>query len=301
MIPPAPYGLLILHKPAGLTSRDAVNRVQRVLKQIARETGAKAAKVGHAGTLDPIATGVLVVCVGTATRLIEHVQRQPKRYRGTFLLGRRSASDDIELTPELLPNAPQPTHAQIEAALPPFLGSIQQTPPTYSAIKVGGKKSYDLARAGKAPDLAPRTVTIHELSVVRYEYPELVLDLRCGSGTYVRALGRDLAARLGTAAVMSALVRTAIGPFTIENSIDPEGLDAERFAQSLLPAALAVADLPRIDVEEEEAAELRHGRFLERGDRPQAEEIAAFDAQGRLLALVTTRGTNQYQPIRNFS
>ena len=208
------FGLLNLNKPKGLTSRDAVNRAQRI-------TG-KRVKVGHAGTLDPIATGVLVVCLGPATRLIEHVQRMPKRYRGTFLLGCRSPSDDVELEPKLLTDPPIPTREQVEAALPAFVGDIQQVPPAYSAIKLGGQKAYDLARRGDAPDLPPRPVTIHAIGVARYEYPELVLDIHCGSGTYIRSLGRDLAAALGTAAVMSELERTAIGEFRVEDAVDEQ-------------------------------------------------------------------------------
>lgn len=295
-----PFGLLNLNKPHGVTSRDAVNQVQRALKSLARSTGEKPAKVGHAGTLDPIATGVLVLCVGAATKLIEHVQRQPKRYRGTFLLGRRSPSDDVELEVEELPNARRPSLAEVESALPAFVGEIQQAPPAYSAIKVGGRKAYDLARAGKPPELPPRPVTIHELSVVSYDDPELVLDIRCGSGTYIRSLGRDLAASLGTAAVMSALERTEIGPFNIDRAIDPDKIDEETLASQLLPAGMAVADLPAIRVDAALAEELRNGRFIPRGKGPAADEVAAFDDTGELVALVKPRGKDRYQPVRNF-
>ncbi|MEO1498150.1 MAG: tRNA pseudouridine(55) synthase TruB [Planctomycetota bacterium] len=296
-----PFGLLNLNKPAGLTSRDAVNRVQRVLKSLGKAADAKPAKVGHAGTLDPIATGVLVLCVGSATKLIEHVQRMPKRYRGTFLLGRRSASDDTELEVTGLPDAPRPTLGQIEAALPAFLGEIQQVPPAYSAIKVGGRKSYDMARAGNPPELPPRPVTIYELSVERYEYPELVLNLHCGSGTYVRSIGRDVARALGTAAVMSALERTEIGPFTVADGIEPDAATETTLSDLLQPATLAVAGLPRVQVNAAEVEELRNGRFIARGDEPLADEVAAVDEAGRLVALLKPRGTERYQPVRNFA
>lgn len=295
-----PFGLLNVNKPAGDTSRDAVNRVQWLLRQIAKRDGAKAAKVGHAGTLDPIATGVLVLCVGQATKLIEHVQRQPKRYRGTFLLGRRSPSDDIELEAELLPDAPVPTRDQIEAALPAFTGPIEQVPPAYSAIKINGVKAYDLARAGEAPDMKPRSVMIHELEIASYEYPELVLDIRCGGGTYIRALGRDLAESLGTGAVMSALERTEIGAFRVEEGVDPRALDEESLVAALLPAGLAVDDLPRFDVTVEEVEELRNGRFLTRADAPAGDELAVFDSTGRLIALMKPRGGGRFQPTRLF-
>ncbi|MGL4512617.1 MAG: tRNA pseudouridine(55) synthase TruB [Lacipirellulaceae bacterium] len=285
------FGLLNLDKPAGFTSRDAVNRVQRLVRP---------AKVGHAGTLDPIATGVLVVLIGPATRLTDHVQRQPKRYRATFLLGRTSPSDDTELPAVELVGAPVPTLAAIEAALPRFLGDIQQAPPAYSAIKVGGQKAYDLARKGRPPDLAPRGVTIHTLGVVRYDYPELVLDVSCGSGTYVRALGRDLAVALGTGAVMSALVRTAIGPFTLDAAIDPRTLDEGSLAESMLPATLAVADLEQLVVSDHDVAELRHGRFLDRATSGSAGELAALDERGELIATLTRHEAGKLRPTRVF-
>jgi tRNA pseudouridine55 synthase len=196
-------GLLNINKPTGKTSRDVVNHVQRLVRP---------AKVGHAGTLDPLATGVLVVCVGPATRLIQYVQQMPKRYRATFLLGCRSDSDDTEL--EVTPvDAPAATRSAIETALPNFVGTIQQRPPAFSAIKVKGKRAYDLARNGEQIQLEARPITIHGIDIVSYDYPELVLDIRCGSGTYIRSIGRDLAEQLGTAAVMSALERTEIGRF----------------------------------------------------------------------------------------
>ena len=289
-------GLLNINKPAGLTSRDAVNRVQWLMRQIE----GKKAKVGHAGTLDPLATGVLVLCLGSATKLIEHVQRMPKRYQATFLLGRRSESDDTEMDVELLEDAPEPPREQIDALLPQFTGEIQQVPPIYSAIKVDGQRSYKLAREGKTPELAARPVMIYELTVTRYEYPELELDIRCGSGTYVRSLGRDLAAALETAAVMSALQRTEIGQFTVDTAIDPCRLTEESLAESLLPAGLAVTNLPRLEVNEEEAKELRHGRFLSRSQAPKGDELAAFNPAGELIALVKPRGEDKLQPTRNF-
>ena len=291
------FGLLNLNKPAGMSSRDAVNRVQWLAKKM---TGAKV-KVGHAGTLDPIATGVLVVCLGPATKLIEHVQRMPKAYRGTFLLGRRSPSDDVELEAEELPDPPIPTAEQIAAALPNFLGDIQQTPPAFSAIKIKGHKAYDLARQGEQVAMTPRTVSMHALQVVRYDYPELVLDIQCGSGTYVRALGRDLAESLGTAAVMSGLMRTAIGAFSVESAISPKGLDEASLSAALLPAALAVADLPRVDLTASEAQELIHGRPLARCDNLPAGELALFDPAGQLFGLGKFKPDGQLWPVRVFA
>ncbi|NOY30442.1 MAG: tRNA pseudouridine(55) synthase TruB, partial [Planctomycetes bacterium] len=185
------FGILNLNKPIGWTSRDAVNRVQRLVRP---------AKAGHAGTLDPLATGVLVVCIGPATRLISYVQAMPKVYQATFLLGRTSDSDDIETEVRELASPPQPSREEIESKLPDFLGEIQQRPPAYSALKVNGQRAYKLAREGLAVQLEPRPVEIYELRVTGYNYPELKINLRCGSGTYVRSLGRDLAEALGTGA-----------------------------------------------------------------------------------------------------
>jgi tRNA pseudouridine55 synthase len=205
-------GLLNLNKPSGITSRGAIDLVCRL---------AGKTKVGHAGTLDPLASGVLVVGVGAATRLIEYVQRMPKHYTATFLLGRQSETEDIESLVVELDDPPIPTREEIVAATGRFCGRIQQRPPAYSAVKVAGRRAYALARAGREVELDARPITVHRLEVRAYAYPTLTLEVRCGGGTYVRSLGRDLAASLGTAAVMSELVRTAIGGFRIEQSVDP--------------------------------------------------------------------------------
>lgn len=299
------FGLLNINKPKGLTSRDAVNRVQWLVRRVEGRNGELApkrtsSKVGHAGTLDPIATGVLVICLGPATRLIEHVQRMPKQYRGTFLLGRSSPSDDVELEPTPLDNPPVPTAEQIMAALPAFVGQIEQVPPAYSAIKIKGQKAYDLARNGQQVDIAPRPVTIHRIDVVRYDYPELVLDIRCGSGTYIRSLGRDLAASLGTAAVMSELVRTAIGDFTLDAAAGPNELSEENLRDALLPASLAVADLPRIDLTAYQAEELRHGRPVAPPPETPAGELALLSPTGDLFALGKRGRAGKLWPVRVF-
>ncbi|MBU4397786.1 MAG: tRNA pseudouridine(55) synthase TruB, partial [Planctomycetes bacterium] len=226
-----PRGILNLNKPAGISSRRAVDLVKRLVRP---------AKVGHAGTLDPLATGVLVVCVGAATRLTEYVQRMPKRYLGTFLLGRRSPTEDVEGDVTELSDAPVPTHAQIAAAAECFVGRIAQRPPSFSAIKVKGRRAYKLARGGQRVQLPARPVNVYRIEVKAYKYPELVLDVECGGGTYIRSLGRDLAESLGTAAVMSALTRTAVGNFRIEQSVDPNVLDCSNLTGWLQPPLAAV-------------------------------------------------------------
>lgn len=177
----APFGVLIVDKPAGVTSRDVVDRIERLVRP---------AKAGHAGTLDPLATGVLVICVGQATRLIRFVQQMRKQYQATFLLGRQSETDDIEKDVIAIPDAVEPTRALLDHVLPRFVGEIQQRPPAHSAIKIAGRRAYKLARKGADFELAARTVTIHQIDVRRYEYPELELAIECGSGTYIRARPR---------------------------------------------------------------------------------------------------------------
>ena len=288
------FHLLNLNKPSGVTSRRVVDQIQRLIRP---------AKTGHAGTLDPLASGVLVVSLGQATRLIEYVQRMRKQYTGTFLLGRSSPTEDIEGNVVELANPPRPDLAQIIAAAGRLTGEIMQRPPAFSALKVGGRRAYDLARRGEDVQLEPRPITIHRLDVVRYDYPELVLDIECSSGTYVRSLGRDLAESLGTAAVMSALVRTAIGEFRLEDACNADDLTRENLAQYLLPGVRAVADLPVVQITGDEQKALAAGLFIELSETrlsPAHAEAAALDAQGQVVALIgPTAG--RWRPLRNFA
>jgi tRNA pseudouridine55 synthase len=285
------FGLLNLIKPPGWTSRDVVNRVQRI---------SGGAKVGHAGTLDPLATGVLIVCVGPATRLIEYVQRMSKRYRGSFLLGRTSDTEDIEGQIVEIESAPQPTEDQIRTILPRFVGEIEQVPPAFSALKVQGRRAYALARSGQSVDLAARRIVIHELRLLHYDYPEFIIEIACGSGTYVRSLGRDLAQALGTGAVMSALVRTAIGGFRLDDAVDLASLTQENLASKLLSPLLALVDLPQITVQEDQRRRLAQGLTIDDCWAAEGPELAAIDAAGRLCSIVAPRENGQLGPLRNF-
>lgn len=288
-------GVINLNKPSGITSRQAVDVVKRLVRP---------AKTGHAGTLDPLASGVLIVCVGAATRLIEYVQRMPKRYIGTFLLGRSSPTEDIEGEVAELAGAPQPGPDEIIAAAGRLTGEIMQRPPAYSALKVAGRRAYDLARAGHEVDLQPRPITIHRIEVLRYEYPELVLDIECGSGTYVRSLGRDLAESLGTCAVMSALVRTAIGGFRLEEACRPDDLARGGVECWLLSEATALASLPRVELTEEETRRIMNGLAIISSsavvaDLPVGAELAAFGPQGKLIGIVAKRQDGSLRAVRN--
>jgi tRNA pseudouridine55 synthase len=285
------FGLLNINKPAGLTSRDVVNHVQRIVRP---------EKAGHAGTLDPLATGVLIVCIGQATRLIEYVQRMPKRYTGTFLLGRESDTEDVEGQVIELVNPPQPTRSDIDSALPALIGEIQQMPPTYSALKVQGQRAYKLARQGKPVQLEPRTISVHDIRLLKYDYPELTLDITCGSGTYVRSLGRDLAASLGTAAVMSALVRTAIGSFSLGDACRLDQLSHETIRQHLLSASQAVSVLPCVQLTHDEIERIAHGLAIDDRFHLDAVEFAAEDDAGTLLAILVPRQPQQLGPSRVF-
>ncbi len=289
-------GILNINKPAGWTSRDVVNRVQRLVRP---------AKAGHAGTLDPLATGVLVVCVGSATRLISYVQQMPKVYQATFLLGRTSPSEDTETETVELANAREPSFAEIHAQLPQFLGSIQQRPPAYSALKVKGQRAYKLARQGVAVPLEPRPVEIYELEITDYRYPELKLTMRCGSGTYVRSLGRDLAESLGTGAVMSALTRTAIGDFCVSDALDIEQLDIALIEKSLVQPLAAVTHLPRFVLTESQQVELQHGRLISVegtsvSPKSSDEILVAVNSTEELVALVREKRPGLLGAVNNF-
>ncbi len=286
------FGILNINKPPGWTSRDAVNRVQSLVRP---------AKVGHAGTLDPLATGVLVICLGPATRLIEYVQQMPKEYRATFLLGRTSASDDIETEITELADAHVPTFTEIAAALPQFVGRIDQVPPAYSAVKIAGKRAYALARQGKEFTITPRAIEIYDLRITAYVYPRLELAIRCGSGTYVRSLGRDLAERLGTGSVMSELIRTRIGVFDVSDSLSILDLNLDQIHEHLQPPATAVGHLPSLQLNSDQIAELRFGRAIATPESWANTTSAGFDEQGNLIALLEEKSPGLLKPRINFA
>lgn len=286
------FGLLNVNKPQGLTSRAVVNRVQHLVRP---------EKVGHAGTLDPLATGVLLVCVGQATRLVEFLQQQSKQYVGTFLLGRRSETDDTEGTIQEFPEAIRPARSVIEAVLPRFTGEIAQRPPAYSAIKVGGRRAYQLARSGVNVELPARPVRVDRIEIVEYDYPHLMLAITCGSGTYIRSLGRDIAESLGTGAVMARLCRTAIGTFRLSDACNLEELDSDSVEHWLEPAARAVEHLPDIVLDDHQQQAIRHGRLVELAEMSREPVVAAFDGEGRLLAILESVGSGRFKPARNFA
>jgi tRNA pseudouridine55 synthase len=276
-----PSGLVVVDKPGGLTSHDVVARVRRL---------AGTRKVGHAGTLDPMATGVLLVGVERATRLLGHLSLTEKAYDATVRLGSSTTTDDAEGEPLAHASAVHLTEDDVRAAAAAFVGDIEQRPSSVSAIKVDGKRSYARVRAGEEVDLPPRPVTVHALDVlgarVVGEHLDVDVSVRCSSGTYVRALARDLGAALGVGGHLTALRRTAVGPFTLAEA---HSLDALADELSVLDISeVARRCFPAYDLDDDQARDVGYGRRLETAlgaDGP----VAVFDPAGRFLALYEQR------------
>lgn len=288
------FGLLNLKKPKDITSRQVVDCVQRLVRP---------AKAGHAGTLDPLATGVLVVCVGPATRLIPFVQELRKIYRGRFLLGCESDTDDI--TGNVTANsATEVSGDELEAALPRFLGEIEQVPPQFSAVHVNGKRAYELARAGQSVEIAPKVVQVFRIDLLSYSWPHLELEIECGSGTYIRSIGRDLGQILGCGAVMTDLVRTRIGPFDVKDALSLEELDEDRLQSSLISPAKAVQHLPTYHANSVECDRIKLGqriRSRELFECSRDERIAILTENKELAALAEwDRTTGELRPRQVF-
>ena len=242
-----------------------------------------------------------MVCVGPATRLTNLVQEAPKTYVGGFRLGVSSDTEDIEGQLEPLADAPVITAAQIEAVLPEFIGEIQQMPPKFSALKVNGKRAYDLARQGKEVELKLRQIQVHSLRLTAFDFPNFQLEIECGTGTYVRSLGRDIAARVGSAAIMTALERTAIGSFSVEQAVGRNDLDAENIAQHLLPVDRCLQGVERVVLDDDQALGLVDAKPVCLPDCSGLDRVVAVDGQGRVLAILLRREGGVFTPKINFS
>ncbi len=238
---PKVAGIIVLDKPTGPTSRELVDRVAELLPRV---------KVGHAGTLDPLAGGILIVCVGVATRLIEIIQDLGKSYRTVIRLGARSDTQDALGTIVLEESARVPTFAEVREALSKLVGRVVQTPPDYSAVKIKGRRAYDLARAGQSVDIAPRLVQIDRIEAIGYSWPHLELEIDCSKGTYIRSIARDLGEALGCGGLVEALDRTRIGQFTKEQASDPRELSRANIAAVIRPPLEAVAHLRRLLIDD---------------------------------------------------
>lgn len=227
-------GILLIDKPSGWTSFDVVAKVRGMVK---RETGLKKPKVGHTGTLDPLATGLLVLCLGDYCKRAGEFSKLDKVYEVTMKLGQTSTTGDEEGEKSTI-NSIQPTLEAIQAVLEQFTGEIMQTPPSYSAVKVNGQRAYKLAREGKEVVIKPRKVQIHSIQNVSYTYPEVKFTTKVSSGTYIRSLVQDIGEKLGTGAYMSGLVRSEVGEFKLKDAVPMDGLDAEVIKNSLLEKSL---------------------------------------------------------------
>jgi tRNA pseudouridine55 synthase len=271
-------GVLCVDKPLGMTSHDVVNRIRRL---------AGLRRVGHAGTLDPLATGVLLLCLGRATRLIEYMVGHDKVYETTVRLGQTTATYDAE--GEVVVERPfrHLTLSQIEEALQPFRGDIQQQPPLYSAIKQGGQPLYKLARQGKTEVVRPfRPVTIHELALLNWEPPHLSLRIGCSSGTYIRSLGYDLGEALGCGGHLSALRRLAVGDFGLETAVPLADLTPDNMTDYLLPPDTAVRHLPRLELTETAAEAILQGKVIPQTSPATAKLARAYNLSGQFLGIV---------------
>jgi len=271
-------GILLVDKPGGVTSHDVVSRARRAL-------GTR--KVGHAGTLDPMATGLLLLGVDSSTRLLTYLVGLGKRYTATIRLGQSSTTDDAEGELSAPVDATGLTRAQLDTGIAALTGEIAQVPSTFSAIKVDGRRSYDRARSGEEVALAPRTVTVSRFEVLaeRRDAPFLDLDVvvECSSGTYIRALARDLGAALGVGGHLTALRRTDVGPFSVEDAVPADAIAPEAVRDA---AGVAEQLFPAVRLTGEQVAELTQGKKV-RVEAADAGVVAALAASGRLVGLVS--------------
>lgn len=255
------HGWIILDKPVGLGSTSAVSAVKRAL----REAGEPRTKVGHGGTLDPLASGVLPIALGEATKLAGHMLDATKAYEFTCRFG--TQTDTLDREGKVIATSDvRPTLAEIEAILPRFTGPIEQVPPAYSALKVDGERAYDLARKGEAVELKARSVTVNSLTIVTADEGSVTLAASVSKGTYIRSLARDIALALGTVGHVTMLRRTRAGPFTLETAISLDKLadaaKARALTRMVLPLAAGLDDIPALPVTPDQARLLRHGQML---------------------------------------
>jgi tRNA pseudouridine55 synthase len=296
-------GILVVAKPAGPTSHDIVALVRRL---------AATKRVGHGGTLDPFAAGVLPVFLGHATRVVEYHLGDRKAYRATVCFGAASSTDDLEgeLTPA---DGPAPTRDTVEAALPGLTGTISQRPPAYSAIKVAGRRAYAMARAGETVALEPREVTIHGLELVDWdgsdpERPVAILELTCSAGTYVRAIARDLGERLGSAAYLGALTRTASGGFDLDEAVTLEAIreasagGPDGLRELLRPIDVGLDRFPVVTLTTNEVGAVARGQFVRpaAGTPTAADHYRLRDAEGRLVAIAEPVDAGRLAPEKVF-
>jgi tRNA pseudouridine55 synthase len=274
------HGWIVLDKPEGMTSTAAVAAVKRRLD---------AAKAGHGGTLDPFATGILPIALGEATKTVSYVMDGVKRYRFTVRWGIATDTEDRDGTVTERSDA-RPDRAAVEALLPRYTGEIEQVPPAYSEIRLGGRRAYDMAREGQAPEMEPRLVEIHELRLLDMpDADHAEFEAVCGKGTYIRALARDIALALGTTGHLVALRRTRVGPFDEKNAISldelGENMHVAAACDYLLPVETALDDIPALALTDAEAGRLRNGQAVSLLRKADLDRIASLEDGGTVLAM----------------
>lgn len=285
-------GVLVVDKPVGLTSHDVVQIIRR---------GTGIRRIGHTGTLDPRASGVLVVLIGPAVRLSEFVSAEDKRYQATIRLGSSTDTYDSEGTPSAEVDV-DVSRERFDELLLSYVGEIEQIPPAYSAIKVQGKKAYEMARRGEEVKLEPRIINVHSLEILEWELPEVVVDVHCSSGTYVRSLAHDIGEELGVGGHLAGLRRTKSGHFTLRDSVSLRQLrdefEAGTWAQHLIPAAEALGNWPAVTLDEDMLKKVRNGNRIpaEAGVSGQAR---ALSEEGDLVAIIEVDG-DEWQPRKVF-
>jgi tRNA pseudouridine55 synthase len=287
-------GVLVVDKPIGLTSHDVVQIVRK---------GTNIRRAGHTGTLDPRASGVLVILIGPAVRLSEYVSASDKRYQAVVRLG--VSTDTYDADGRVEQTSPvNVTEEQFENALKNFIGEIEQVPPPYSAVKVKGRKAYEMAREGEEVDLLPRKIQVYNLELLEWAQPEAVIDVYCSSGTYVRSLAHDLGEMLGCGAHLVGLRRTKSGRFTLRDAVPlrklKEHFDNGTWYQLLIPAAEALSDWKAIELSQEQVEAVRHGHRIP-AEQSTSKMVRGISQQGELVALMEYDETTQeYQPKKVF-
>lgn len=286
--PLTPPGFVVLDKPRGPSSRQALDRLRRL---------AHVKQAGYAGTLDPLASGVLVCALGSATRLLRYRDEDAKRYEAVVELGRETDTDDAEGSVTATADASSVRRTDVEAALVAFRGPIRQRPPAYSAVSIGGERLYARARRGEAVEAPEREVTITTLSLLTWEPPRLTLDIACSKGTYIRSLAHDLGRALGCYAFLAGLRRTASGPFPLAAATPLERLEAEPLLldQALLPLLAGLTGMPRLTLSAEEARRIGQGQRLRKPDAP-AGLLALLTSEGQLVAVARADADGRIQP-----
>ena len=290
-----PHGWLVLDKPLGLSSAAAVGIVRRKFGGI---------KAGHGGTLDPLASGILPIALGEATKTTSYAMGAEKSYEFEVIWGQQTATDDAE-GDVIATSDVRPSEQDILAALPKFIGVIDQTPPAFSAVKIDGKRAYAMARAqDEMPELKPRPIRIDDLRLIEAKSDSARFAVDCGKGAYIRSLARDLGLHLGSCAYVSALRRTKVGQFSLKNAISLDFLenlsDSAAASHYVMPVLAALDDIPALSITPEQAQKLRYGQLLE--IKPPAADASIYKAvcEGVLIALVEVHETH-LKPIRVFN